>query len=191
MACMKNKERNIDCTSKKNKTRRVLLISFTIFVFVWIFVMSHKTARESETMSRRIDQLICDLFVDGFDGFPAEEQQRMLAELDFWVRKSAHFFEYAVLGAVLYLTAGVIAEKTDVRIKIAFFVGFLQAAADEMHQYFVEGRNPLAKDVLLDASGVCMGIVLVIFFTLLMNILRRYRVDRCRPDVKPGRGCIC
>lgn len=142
-------------------------------------------------MSRRIDQLICDLFVDGFDGFPAEEQQRMLAELDFWVRKSAHFFEYAVLGAVLYLTAGVIAEKTDVRIKIAFFVGFLQAAADEMHQYFVEGRNPLAKDVLLDASGVCMGIVLVIFFTLLMNILRRYRVDRCRPDVKPGRGCIC
>ena len=119
---MKNKERNIDCTSKKNKTRRVLLISFTIFVFVWIFAMSHKTARESETISQRIDQLICDLFVDGFDEFPAEEQQRMLTELDFWVRKSAHFFEYAVLGAVLYLTAGVIAEKNRCTYKDCFFL---------------------------------------------------------------------
>ena len=108
------------------------MISFTIFVFVWIFAMSHKTARESETISQRIDQLICDLFV-----------------------------------------------------------GFLQAAADEFHQYFVEGRNPLVKDVLLDVSGVCTGIVLVVFFALLLNIVRRYRMDRCRPDVKPGRGCIC
>lgn len=167
MVRMENKERNIDCTSWKKRIRSVLLISFTIFVSVWIFAMSHRTAEESESMSRKIDERICDTFVDGYRRLPADEQQRMLTELDFWVRKSAHFFEYTILGAVLYLTAGLIMEKTDVRIRIAFFVGFFQAIADELHQNFVIGRNPQIRDVFLDACGVCVGVAVAVFCVFL------------------------
>lgn len=41
---------------------------------------------------------------------------------------------------------------------IPLLIGFLYAVSDEIHQYFVPGRAMQARDVLIDTSGVLLGI---------------------------------
>jgi len=71
---------------------------------------------------------------------------------DLVLRKLAHTAEYAVLGALLVRATG--------RVGLAFAVGTLYAASDELHQSFVPGRLGSPLDVAIDAAGVAVGIVL-------------------------------
>lgn len=40
---------------------------------------------------------------------------------------------------------------------LSFVLGFLYGFSDELHQYFVPGRNPSAADLLVDGLGVFLG----------------------------------
>jgi VanZ family protein len=71
---------------------------------------------------------------------------------DLVLRKLAHTAEYAVLGALLV-------RATD-RAWLAFGLGVLYAASDEIHQTFVTGRHGTPVDVAIDAVGVAIGIAL-------------------------------
>jgi VanZ family protein len=71
---------------------------------------------------------------------------------DLALRKLAHLAEYAVLGALLVRATG--------RSGLAFALGTLYAASDEIHQAFVPGRMGSPVDVAIDAIGVVSGVVL-------------------------------
>ena len=71
---------------------------------------------------------------------------------DLALRKLAHATEYAVLGALLVRATG--------RGWLAFALGTLYAASDEIHQTFVPGRMGSPLDVAIDAIGVACGVVL-------------------------------
>jgi VanZ family protein len=70
---------------------------------------------------------------------------------DTLLRKGAHMTEYAILGALLLRALG--------RETPAFAAGVAYAASDELHQHFVRGRHGSPLDVLLDAVGVALGIL--------------------------------
>jgi VanZ family protein len=70
---------------------------------------------------------------------------------DLVLRKLAHVAEYAVLGALLARAVGA--------AWVAFALGVLYAASDEVHQSFVAGRAGRPLDVAIDAVGVGLGIV--------------------------------
>ena len=73
--------------------------------------------------------------------------------LGFWdlvLRKLAHLVEYAVLGVLLARAL------PDVP---AFAAGVAYAVTDEVHQHFVAGREGAPIDVVIDAAGVLVGIV--------------------------------
>lgn len=70
---------------------------------------------------------------------------------DLVLRKLAHVAEYAVLGALLARAVGA--------TWVAFALGVLYAASDEVHQSFVAGRAGRPLDVAIDAVGVGLGIV--------------------------------
>jgi VanZ family protein len=70
---------------------------------------------------------------------------------DLVLRKLAHVAEFAVLGALLARALG--------RTWVAFALGVLYAASDEVHQSFVAGRAGRPLDVAIDAGGVALGIV--------------------------------
>jgi hypothetical protein len=74
-----------------------------------------------------------------------------LGTWDVVLRKIAHFCEYAVLGLLL-----VRATRREV---LAFGIGVLYAASDELHQHFVPGRHAAVRDVAVDAGGVLAGLV--------------------------------
>jgi VanZ family protein len=75
-----------------------------------------------------------------------------LGTWDLVLRKLAHAGEYAVLGALLLRAAR--------NAPVAFALGVAYAVSDELHQRWVEGRVGSPLDVLIDAVGVAIGIVL-------------------------------
>ena len=70
---------------------------------------------------------------------------------DTLLRKVAHTVEYAILGALLVRATG--------RPGLAFALGVLYAASDEVHQTFVAGRHGSPIDVAIDAIGIACGIL--------------------------------
>jgi VanZ family protein len=75
-----------------------------------------------------------------------------LGPLDIVLSKGAHLTEYAVLGFLLVWASR--------RESVAFVVGILYAASDEVHQHFVPGRHGSALDVVIDTVGIAIGVYL-------------------------------
>jgi VanZ family protein len=75
-----------------------------------------------------------------------------LGTWDLVLRKLAHVTEYAILGLLL---ARALADGP------AFAAGVAYAASDEVHQHFVAGRHGAPIDVVFDAVGVAVGIILL------------------------------
>ena len=74
------------------------------------------------------------------------------------LRKLAHFTEFACLGALFSWLFGMLRKKAI----FALPCGFAAASIDETIQRFVPGRGPSFYDVLIDTSGVLMGILFLI-----------------------------
>ena len=75
------------------------------------------------------------------------------------VRKTAHFLEFSVLGALIF---GVFPKSGRTAVLESAFAGFLAAFFDETIQLFSPGRSGQIKDVWLDFAG----------FALLQLVLR-------------------
>ena len=173
---------DMDRWMKKNydfKSRRGILRWFltclTLFWMVFIFMMSSAGKDESNSQSGAVCEFICEHFVEGYEEMAPEEQIQMQQKISFPVRKCAHLSEYAVLGALMTLTAASWRWEDEetmrtgetpggtVRILPVLAAGFLYAVSDEIHQIFVPGRSGEPRDVLIDTSGVLIGICLVRF----------------------------
>jgi VanZ family protein len=89
-----------------------------------------------------------------------------LGTWDLFLRKIAHFCEYAILGALLLraLGRGEIVLGTGFILSprlLSIAAGVAYAATDELHQHFVPGRHAAVRDVAIDAAGVLAGVLLV------------------------------
>jgi VanZ family protein len=74
-------------------------------------------------------------------------------DLGLWdtvLRKLAHTAEFALLGALVYRTAG--STPTAILLSSAY------AATDELHQTFVTGRHGSPLDWVIDTVGVLLGV---------------------------------
>lgn len=82
--------------------------------------------------------------------------------IDLVIKKLGHMAEYAVL-AVLAVWA--LRHGAPLIERRAFLWALVLAASyavtDEMHQYFVPGRNPQPLDVGFDVLGACLGLLFI------------------------------
>ena len=91
------------------------------------------------------------------------------------VRKLAHFTEFACLGALFTWLFGMLSKP----LLIALPCGFLVACVDETIQRFVPDRGPAFKDVLIDTSGVLVGIgLLILGYTIRKRQAKQYLEDK-------------
>lgn len=155
--------------------RKKLLTILTLLWMVFIFFMSSAGQETSDGQSDAVCDLIGSIFVEDYEDLPPEEKAEWQDRITFPVRKGAHMTEYAILGALLALTAceylsagkdGGPGEKDAERTErapyaAALAAGFLYAASDEFHQRFVPGRSGELRDVLIDTAGVLIGICIV------------------------------
>lgn len=73
--------------------------------------------------------------------------------------KLYHLVEYALFGFLIYRSLENWKRLSQHRYSFSFLVGALWAATDELHQYFVPGRDSSPWDLLADL----LGLALVIF----------------------------
>ena len=81
-------------------------------------------------------------------------------EDDHWLRKTAHFMEFAMLGTELAVLFFLNLGRSLQSGANAAFAALLAALADEGLQYF-SSRAPEVKDVALDFSGALFGVLLI------------------------------
>ena len=92
-----------------------------------------------------------------------------------------HFSEYTVLGTISALLGRIGFPTDDIRQKRVryYFVpaGFalLYAVGDEIHQRFVPGRSCEFRDMMIDFSGACLGVLLTAAAAWLLTKRRRKR----------------
>lgn len=96
----------------------------------------------------------------GFSSIPSTEMPSF-GLLDYLVKKGGHALGYGLLG-LAYLH-GLRGEKDDVDnlwFFIAWALAALFSATDEFHQSFVTGRHPAVTDVMIDAFGAAIALIL-------------------------------
>ena len=139
--------------------------AYTIFfgavsaaLMVMIFFLSAQTAEESSGLSEwvleRIMQL-CSIFIRS-----PERQAALFGFLQIYLRKAAHFTEYAALGFFLTLFSAGLHKTVPRSLPLPLAVGVLYACTDEWHQTFVQARSGEIRDVLIDSAGVACGAAL-------------------------------
>jgi VanZ family protein len=128
-----------------------------------IFCFSAQPAAASQQTSGGIVSWLLRLLVPDFAGLDPARQAEIEHIVAKVVRKSAHFAEYALLGATLlgHMLAWRARRGLGRPRTLAFGVGALYAASDELHQLFVPGRSGELLDVLLDSAGVAVGVALL------------------------------
>ena len=150
----------------------LLSLLLVIAVMVMIYCFSAQNGTQSGAMSGRITTWVLSIVVPDFENWAAEDQESLCDTVGFFIRKTAHFLEYALLGFSLMLHIAQIEKKIAVRLPWlwAWAIGTLYAASDEFHQGFVAGRGPSVRDVMIDSSGVIAGVLL-----MLLILYRRKR----------------
>lgn len=86
-----------------------------------------------------------------------------------YVRKFAHFSEYA-FGGFLFILLFNTYEWSDRRKMITSIgLGVWYATTDEVHQLMVDGRNGNIVDVYIDTLGVATGVCITLLIIKLIT----------------------
>lgn len=152
--------------------KSVLLICILILTVGWmllIFGFSSQSGTESGSLSALLSEPITKLLIRFADDSSTEAVSASFSRVDIGVRKTAHFMEYAILGGLLVLLFRIRRVRL---IWLPWLIGTLYAVTDEWHQSFSPGRSCDPKDVLIDACGVLIGVL--ISFTLLQRWRKKH-----------------
>ena len=123
----------------------VLLILNILF----IFGNSLMPGSVSETFSGWVKDFLSSIF----GAFPGDSETGHGL-----LRKLAHFTEFTCLGLCLTWLFFMLQKRPW----LPLLCGFLVACTDETIQCFVPDRGPSFKDVLIDTSGVTLGVLVLL-----------------------------
>jgi VanZ family protein len=121
-----------------------------------IFFLSSNLGAATNT-SRIIRPLLLWLFPD--------ITEPSIQAVHFWVRKTAHFTAYGMLGflGVRAFKRSSLALLRNWRFAASLLLVALVAAIDETNQSFLASRTGASQDVLLDISGG-LTVILILYF---------------------------
>ena len=95
--------------------------------------------------------------------FSPHASKHAVLTFNYFVRKSAHFTEYAILGALLFraFRAGDVLRWRLKWAVYSFVFSVSWALLDELHQTFTQKRGGSIWDSLLDSSGALVMLVVI------------------------------
>lgn len=166
--------------------KKVLRILLTLLIIAWmglIFFFSSQTGPASASSSHSVLYLLGHISksLTGHD-LVAALSPAAFGFLEFIIRKCAHMFAYFILS-ILTMSLLFTYKKYPIRFKacLSLLISFLYACSDEIHQFFVGGRSASFKDVLIDSTGACIGILLTIIIYIIIK--KAQRLNRsCQVD---------
>lgn len=151
---------------KWKKLYTIIALSLLILLYIMIFFLSSENGDQSSDISMRVTRAFWRIYYKIAGGGEGPVVEYTVSSTEGFIRKLAHFIEYAGVGFLSYsivVTWYGTVRKGQLLVVIQLFVS---AGLDEIHQYFVPGRNAAFTDVLLDTAGgiAGMGIILAGIF---------------------------
>ena len=144
---------------------RTLFWALAIGWVAVLFFFSGQTAAESGKLSLWLTHLVQRLF----PWIPLTTDA-----LEHLLRKLAHFSIFALEGFLLCLAMMESSRDKGAGALLSGILCTAVAAANELHQSFIEGRSCEGGDVLIDSAGALLGIAVA---ALAYFLCRRRRRD--------------
>ena len=165
------------CVSRKQRGTAIVLFLLIAGQLVFIFSNSHKNADASDKQS----SVFVRFYIEQIEGKDFESaSQTHIDTVTHYVRKTAHFTEYAVLCFLIVLFWRSIRRESKGKYiaPCTVFLGFAVGYLDEFSQSFSPGRANRFTDVLIDTSGGLFGCLTALF--LLCVGARLYERFACK-----------
>lgn len=147
--------------------KKLLKIIAPLLLLSWmllIFYLSNQPASVSSNTSGSFIRIIIDIFIEDFESLDALKQEALYEQLQFIVRKTAHFTLYFILGIFSFASfATYNSPPLAIRSLVSFVICVLYSASDEVHQLYIPGRSGEIRDVLIDSSGSLLAVVILYF----------------------------
>lgn len=128
-------------------------------MMVVIFVFSMMEGDESSAASGLFLSSVAGIIGGIVHG---ELGEAFLGNLHIFIRKCAHFTEYAMYGASLGYAIWYFWKSRRFPYILPVAIAFIYACTDELHQYFVPGRYCTFMDVIIDTAGALCGLVIYV-----------------------------
>ena len=152
------------------RVRQILLGIATVLWIAFIFANSAKSGIESGADSNSVTDWLNQTVGEILPSFHVS---------GFFIRKMAHFLEFALLSLLFSLDLSLLfslrAAESVKRLSLALLAipaSAVIAMTDEIIQRFSPGRGPSVKDVLLDTAGAAFA-ALIFFGTLCLLLWKR------------------
>lgn len=155
----------------KRRMLTLFLILLTLGSQLFIFSNSLKGGEESAKQSGAVVELVRPSVEQLLPAVKVEPTEDNVVR---FVRKAAHFAEFALLGFLACLTARRFTHKKSLFLTVPLGYAVITAFADEGLQLFSNGRACKFTDVLIDSSGAATGLL----FAFGMIALGSYRRSR-------------
>ena len=162
---------------KKNLIfKRVLFLILLAIAFYIIYNFSAQNGEISGSLSQKVTEFIVNI-ISKIKTMDINQQLHWIAKLHPIVRKLAHFGVYTVVGFSVMGFMCTFDIRNIFKLLISFAVGLTYAISDEIHQYFIPGRNANIVDVGIESLGVLTGIfiliTLIVFVEAIVDWLKR------------------
>lgn len=143
--------------------KKIILWSLVLLWMLVIFHFSSETGTVSESRSIAITKAVVNTSAPS----PTKTQ-------DYWIRKTAHVSEYTILALLVVSALQVGSARRRKYIALALLICLIYAGSDELHQYFVSGRDGRVIDVLIDGIGVTIGLLLFNLIDTVQGLIKSY-----------------
>lgn len=138
------------------KKNIIIFILLPILCMTIIFSFSSKNSDKSNHTSKTLIYSIVNVYEKVTN--KKIDKEKMVDQLNYPIRKVAHYTLYFLLGLSIYMLLLHISIKHKVLTSI--ILCFSYALLDEFHQLFVNGRTGQFRDVIIDTLGSITAILI-------------------------------
>ena len=151
------------------RMRFCVICLLLILAFIWGNSLLPRTNSDilSNSVSISLQKLFPFLFSGNGNG-------------DGWLRKAAHFSEFALLSGCLCWLFAMLRDRFSRQIPPVLLCGILAACIDETIQRYIPGRNGNLTDVCIDTAGVIAGILIFTIGYFITNNMNQRNLEELK-----------
>ena len=158
---------------KRQIVLKIISVCLVVMWMVIVFLLSNQVAEDSSKTSGAVIRTIITFFNSDM---PKELLEQKVAELQFVIRKLAHFTLYTIGGILITIMFFQYIDNIKHTKVMSILLGTLNAITDEIHQLLVPGRSGEIRDVIIDTSGVILGVIVISFLVYLKGKLNWQKI---------------
>lgn len=141
--------------------KKIVLTCLLVIWMLIIFMFSNANGTNSQKTSDGLTKSVINTVSKVTKKKVSKKQEnKIIQDTSFIVRKTAHFTIYLILGVLVYLTLNSYGINKRIIIYSGIFC-MLYAISDEIHQLFSDGRAFMILDIFIDTIGGIIGVFII------------------------------